>query len=109
MKGRSIMQNIFVLITLWACSLQAFSQYNDSIHHYVNYVSTGTINKTNEGSSYVLNNALRFSISKKEYALNTTNSWVYGKSLNNLSNNDIFSSLDGNLYKTWEHFYYWGL
>jgi hypothetical protein len=109
MKGWNVMQKVFVLIMLWGCSLHAFSQYNDSTHHYVNYVSTGTINKTNEGSSYVLNNALRFSISRKEYSLNTTNSWVYGKSLSDVSNNDFFSALDGNLYKTWDHFYYWAL
>jgi hypothetical protein len=108
MKQWDILQKIF-LLTLWVCSLSASAQFNDSTHHYVNYVSTGTINKTNEGSSYVLNNALRFSISKKEYSLNTTNSWVYGKSLSNLSNNDFFSALDGNLYKTLDHFYYWGL
>lgn len=103
------MPKVALLCMLSMCSLPAFSQFNDSTHHYVNYVSTGTINKTNEGSSYVLNNALRFSISRKEYSLNTTNSWVYGKSLSNLSNNDFFSALDGNLYKTFDHFYYWGL
>lgn len=105
----NIMQKIVAGLVLWMGSLPAFSQFNDTTHHYLNYVSTGTINKTNEGSSYVLNNALRFSISKREYTFNTTNSWIYGKSLSNLSNNDFFSALDGNLYKTLEHFYYWGL
>lgn len=109
MKGWDAMLTVAVSWMLWMSSLPAFPQYNDSTHQYINYVSTGTINKTNEGSSYVLNNALRFSITKKEYTLNTTNSWVYGKSLSNLSNNDVFSALDGNLYKTFEHFYYWGL
>ncbi|MBT1708990.1 DUF481 domain-containing protein [Fulvivirgaceae bacterium PWU5] len=109
MKVWNVMPKVITLLLLWVYGLPAFSQYNDSTHHSVNYVSTGTINKTNEGSSYVLNNALRFGISRKEYVLNTTNSWVYGKSLGNLSNSDFFSALDGNLYKTWEHFYYWGL
>jgi hypothetical protein len=34
---------------------------------------------------------------------------VYGKQNANLTNNDFSSSLFFNLYKTFKHFYYWGL
>ncbi len=35
------------------------SQYNDSVHYYVNYASAGIINKTNDGSSYVLTKCIQ--------------------------------------------------
>ncbi|WP_018615511.1 DUF481 domain-containing protein [Segetibacter koreensis] len=98
---------VFVCIML-SC-VMTFSQFNDSIHHYVNFASTGIINKTNNGNSYVLTNGLRFNISKKNIRLNSTNSWIYGEQQNRLTNNDFNSTLDFNLYKTSSNFYYWGL
>jgi hypothetical protein len=86
-----------------------FAQFNDSVHHYVNFSSSGIINKTNNSSSYVLNNALRYNISKKSIRLNSSSKWMYGEQQNILTNNDFNSSLDFNLYKTFPHFYYWGL
>jgi len=41
--------------------------------------------------------------------LNLTSSWIYGKQNNTLTNNDFSSALFVNLYKTFPHFYYWGL
>jgi hypothetical protein len=41
--------------------------------------------------------------------LNSTNSWIYGEQQRRLTNNDFTSTLDFNLYKTFPHFYYWGL
>jgi hypothetical protein len=87
----------------------SFGQFNDTVNYYINFASTGNINKTNDGTSYLLNNNFRYSISKKSISLNTTNSWMYGKQLGNLTNNDFFSGLDFNLYKTLYNFYYWGL
>src|ERR1700712_67347 len=58
--------NRFVIVLFFiVSSRQAFSQFNDSVHYYVYYGSTGVINKTNDGNSYVLSNVLRFSVSKK--------------------------------------------
>lgn len=97
---------ILIVSLLWHVS---FAQFNDSTHHYVNYASTGVINKTNDGNSYLLNNNLKFNVSKKDVSINTTNSWIYGKQQNILSNNDFSTSADFNLFKTLQHFYYWGL
>lgn len=94
---------------LMLTAFHSFGQFNDTINYYINFASTGNINKTNDGTSYLLNNNLRYSISKKSISLNTTNSWMYGKQLGNLTNNDFFSGLDFNLYKTLYNFYYWGL
>ena len=87
----------------------SLAQFNDTINYFVHYGSTGTINKTNEGQSYVLNNNLRFNISKKSVTANTYHNWTYGKQRGLVSNNDFFSSMDFNLYKTIRHFYYWGM
>ncbi len=104
-----ILKNIIVFIPVMLSSVIAYSQFNDSIHHYVNFASTGIINKTNNGNSYVLTNGLRFNINKKNIRLNSTNNWMYGEQQKRLTNNDFNSTLDFNLYKSLSHFYYWGL
>ncbi len=48
-------------------------------------------------------------IKRKDIVLNSSNKWLYGEQNNKLTNNDISSVLDFNLYKTFPHFYYWGL
>jgi hypothetical protein len=89
--------------------IEAFSQFNDTINYYINYTSTGIINKTNEGSSYVLNNNVKFNVYKKNISLNTSNAWIYGKQQNNLTNNDFTSVYDVSLFKSTRHIYYWAL
>ena len=106
---RMMVRSLIVFVILVLASTNLYSQFNDTVHHYVNFTSSGIINKTNNSSSYVLNNALRYNISKKSIRLNSNSSWMYGEQLKTLTNNDFNSSLDFNLYKTFEHFYYWGL
>ncbi len=98
---------LFITISFLLNTVQA--QFNDSTHYYTNYTSTGTINKTRDASSYILSNALKFSVKKKSAVVNSSSSWLYGYQQHTLTNNDFSSSLDFNLYKTWPHFYYWGL
>ncbi len=96
----------FVIIAFWKTS---FAQFTDTTHYYAGYQSTGSVNKTNDGDSYLLNNAVKLGIRKKSISLNASNTWVYGKQDRNLTNNDFSSSLDFNLYKTLPHLFYWGL
>jgi hypothetical protein len=103
------MNRFIIVLFLIVISKVAFCQFNDSVHYYVYYGSTGVINKTNDGKSYVLNNSLRFSISKKIMTLNTTNSWVYGEQQVHKTNNDFSSTLDFDIYKNLRKLYYWGL
>ena len=100
---------LFVLLVLLVRHAEA--QYNDSVHHYVNFNSTGIINKTNDGNSYVLNNNFRFNIEKKRISLNTINSWIYGKQLGALTNNDYSAGVDFNVYERKEprRLYVWAL
>jgi hypothetical protein len=102
------MKALFTLLII-AVSLPVFAQFNDTINYYVNHTSTGVINKTNDGSSYVLNNGLKFNIYKKSASLNTTNTWIYGKNQNGLTNNDYSAVIDLNLFKNARHLYYWAL
>ncbi len=86
-----------------------FAQFNDSTNFYVNYSSTGIVNKTNDGTSYVLNNVVKFNIYKKNFDLNTANSWIYGEQLDRKSNDDFHSVADVNLFKSERNVYYWAL
>jgi hypothetical protein len=101
--------NRIILFFLLIATSSCFAQFNDSTSYYTSYTSTGLINKTNAGSSYLLNNALKFSVSKKNVSFNNINSWIYGKQLSVQSNNDVSSTADFNVYATFPHFYYWGL
>lgn len=104
---------MFRIITLFLfliiCHYDSMAQFTDSTFYYLGYTSSSTANKTNDGDSYLLNNAVKFSVRKKSISLNATNSWMYGKQDQKLTNNDFSSSLDFNLYKTFPHFFYWGL
>ena len=103
-----MMRFIVFIPLLFVCST-CFSQFNDSTNYVINYNTGGSVNKTNDSKNYLLNNAVRFGIKKKTISLNFNNNWVYGKQNRQLTNNDFSSSLDFNLYKTFPHFFYWGL
>jgi len=97
---------VFILMIL--CKA-ATAQFNDSTQHYINYTSTGSINKGNGVNTYLLNNMLKYQEHQKSLVLNFVNNWVYGRSNSTLTNNDFSSTLDFDLHKTLPHFYYWGL
>ena len=102
------MRSFFFLVILCG-AFDGLGQFNDSVNYFVKLASTGIINRTNERDSYVLNNALRFSVYKKIISLNSNSGWIYGEQQQQLSNNDFVTSLDFDLYKTKRHIYYWGL
>ena len=98
-----------LLFTLLLLSASCYAQFNDTTHYSVNYATTGSINKTNDGNTYLLNNAAKLGIKEKAFNLNFSNTWIYGKSNQALTNNDFSSTLDFNLYSHIPHFFYWGL
>lgn len=98
---------LLILGTLLHLELKA--QYSDSTRYHIALSSTGSVNRTNEDKAYLLNNALNLGMKREHFVLNSSSSWLYGKQNNNLSNNDFSSTLNFNLYKTFPHFYYWGL
>jgi len=103
------MKKLVTLGLLFLITITAKAQFNDTTHYHFNMTSTGSINKTDDSKAYLLNNALSFAVKQKDFSLSSNNTWVYGKTNNLLTNNDYASSLVFNLYKTFPHFYYWGL
>lgn len=83
--------------------------FANTAHYHYSYAGTGTVNHTNTIDSYVFNNSLSGSVSKKSATFSISNNWIYGWQNGNLTNNDFNSTADVNLYKTLKHFYYWGL
>ncbi len=100
-------RTFIILFTL--CHYFSFGQFSDTTSYHLNHMSTGIINKTNIANSYILNNNLKFNITKKRFTINSSNSWIYGKQQSKLTNNDVSLALDFNLLKTIRHFYYWGI
>jgi hypothetical protein len=111
MRQRKNQAILPLLITgiLLNCKSRIQAQFNDSVTRYISFTSTGVINKTNDGDSYVLNNGLRFNVRRKDVSLNAAAGWIYGEQNDRRTNNDFTTSLDFNLFKTFKHFYYWGL
>lgn len=98
-----------LFLVLLLAGFSANAQYNDSTFYHVSFAPTGSINKANGNTAYLLNNNLKFNIRKKVISFNFTNTWIYGRQNAGLTNNDYSSFVDFNLYKGPEHFYYWGL
>ncbi|MBL4677468.1 MAG: DUF481 domain-containing protein [Mucilaginibacter sp.] len=92
-----------------AAGNSAYAQFNDSTFYHTAFQSTGSINKTRDGTAYLLNNGFKFNVKRKDVSLNFNNGWIYGKQNGGITNNDFSTSLDFNLYKSIPHFYYWGL
>lgn len=103
------MKQCAFFIFLIVLSGRAIAQFNDSVHYHLKYAATGVFNKTNDGRSYVLNNAVSFTVNKKKMALNSSNAWIYGRQGPNLTNNDFSSGLNFDLLKNLQRLYYWGL
>lgn len=87
----------------------AFGQFTDSTNYHIVLSSSGSVNRTNNENAYLLNNSLNFGLKKKSIVLNSSSTWLYGKQNSALSNNDFSTTMNFNLYKTFPHFYYWGL
>jgi hypothetical protein len=102
-------QNKFFLTLFLLAFVSSKAQYSDSVKYYAGYTSAGTFNNTNKSSYYLLNNQLKFGARKKILSLNSSTKWLFGRQEGELTNNDIVSSLDANLHKTFPHFYYWAL
>ncbi|MDB5111277.1 MAG: hypothetical protein JWR67_2391 [Mucilaginibacter sp.] len=103
------MKKLIPILLLSFCHRLVFAQFNDTTHYHANLNTTGSINRADGDNSYLLNNVFNFGIKEKSITLNSSNNWVYGKQNNTETNNDFSSSLFINLFKTFPHFYYWGL
>ena len=98
------------LFSCCMCSTMALcAQFSDSVHYFINYAATGIINRTNISKSYVFNNALKASVNKNDFSLNSAASWIYGELNQRLSNNDFSATLDFDYRKDSNRVAYWAL
>jgi len=100
---------LLLSLLLLIVGLNAFGQFTDSTNYHIVLSSSGSVNRTNNENAYLLNNSLNFGLKKKSIVLNSSSTWLYGKQNSALSNNDFSTTMNFNLYKTFPHFYYWGL
>ena len=54
-----------VLVAFMLFGYEANAQYNDSTFYHVSFAPTGSINKANGNTAYLLNNNLKFNIRKR--------------------------------------------
>lgn len=100
----------FLVALAIGLAIPSFGQFNDSTFHFIHFGSTGIINKTNDGDSYVLKNNFRFSIEKKTISFNSAANWIFGENQDVVTNNDLSVAVDFNIYsKPESKLYYWGL
>jgi hypothetical protein len=87
-----------------------FAQFNDSVSHYLNFSGTGSLNRTTPGgTTYLLNNVVKFQIDKKKISLNSLASHIFGKNPNAKTNDDFFAVINLDVLKGIQKFYYWAL
>lgn len=100
---------LMIIMSISTIQLAAFSQFNDSVSYYINFSGTGDLNKTNTGTTYLLNNTLGFQVDKKVFSINSTVSHVYGSNQTLKTNDDLLAMLNLDILKGVRKFYYWGL
>ena len=103
------MKQCLLSLVLLLVAVSVFSQFNDSVHYHIKYSATGIVNKTNQASSFVLNNSFTFGVNKKKITLNTLNTWIYGIQDTRMSNNDFSSFFNFDYLKETRKIYYWGI
>lgn len=87
-----------------------FAKKRDTTIYRIGFTGTGNVNKTAaNGTTYIFNNTVRFSIDKKYLTINTFNNWIYGENSVRKTNQDFISTLDADLFKNTRKLYYWGL
>ncbi|MCD2421608.1 DUF481 domain-containing protein [Niabella pedocola] len=97
------------LLFLWISQV-AIAQFNDSTHHYLNAGLSGTLNQSSGSKNYLLNNALKYRFYKRKSELNANAAWIYGQNNDGITNNDVTTALDFNIYRdTASRLNYWGL
>jgi Protein of unknown function, DUF481 len=85
------------------------AHHTDTVRYHLMATSTGTLNNTNSFTSYVWNSALKASMARKSATVNLGGTYIYGRQGPLLTNRDFSSTADVDLYKSFKHFYYWGL
>ena len=101
---------LMMVICLGLIQGAGYAQFNDTVSHYLNFTGTGNLNRTNPGgTTYLLNNVVKFQIDKKKVSLNSMASHIYGKNPTSKTNDDLLAIVNLDVLKGIQKFYYWGL
>lgn len=102
-------KGLLTILALTGSMIYGYSQ-EDSTRHHLKAVLNGSLNKVADGSIYMLNNTLNYSYRHEKIVFNARTGFVYGESLDKLTNRDYQAGADFNIYwnakKKW---YSWGL
>lgn len=103
------MRASFLAICLGLYGLPALAQFTDSTRHHLRLQASGNLNRAKNITSYLFANEGRFSLRSRKTTLNTIAAWVYGELGSTLTNNDLITTVDFNIYPDTAGLYYWGL
>ena len=112
------MRTIGMLLGWMLLAFQGIAQNEDSVFkkepdttiYRLGFTGTGNINRTAvNGTTYIFNNSLRFSVDKKILTVNAFSNWIYGENPTRKTNNDFLFIVDADLFKHTRKLYYWGL
>jgi hypothetical protein len=98
-----------LLFLLISTSISGFSQFSDTVNYYLNVAGTGSLNKTNTGTNYLLNNSVKFQVDKKKVSLNSMVGHIYGKNPTAKTNDDLLAVMNFDVLRDVQKLYYWGL
>lgn len=105
----ALIKTLLLCIVTMVPIMRVAAQFNDTVQHNIGYTATGIINQTNQGNSFVMNNAAKFNTRKKNKFFNSNAAWVYGRQNSQLTNNDVSATMDFDIYGKFPRLYYWGL
>lgn len=101
---------LMIAICLGLIQGAGYAQFSDTVSHYLNFTGTGNLNRTNPGgTTYLLNNVVKFQIDKKKVSLNSMASHIYGKNPTSKTNDDLLAIVNLDVLKGIQKFYYWAL
>ena len=88
----------FVVVLFFFVSTLCSAQ-KDTVVYSAHLSSTGSFSKTNDLSSFVLNNVVKLGASRGVFSVQTSNGWIYGEQSDVKINNDFTSVLEGDWLK----------
>jgi hypothetical protein len=98
-----------LLLLLTTSILNAQSLPKDTIIYSAQANSTGSFSKTNDHSSFILNNVVKLGVTKGKFSVQNSDGWIYGEQSGTKINNDYSSVLEGDYLKNVRKLYVWGL
>src|ERR1044071_2822998 len=97
------------LLVLSISTLHAQTLPKDTVIYSVHASSTGSFSKTNDLSSFILNNVVKLGITKGKVSIQNSDGWIYGEQSGTKINNDYSSVVEGDWLKNVSKLYVWGI